>query len=274
MFRSGPQRLSNWGSAFRTLELIFHVAVRNLRGKHGNAVWSLVSAVLQTFLMVVVLYFLFKLMGLNRVAVRGDFMLFVMSGVLMFMVHVKTIGAVAMADGPTSPMMMHAPMNPVISIMAAALSALYQQMLAALVVLFLYHALITPVTIEDPIGVLGPFLLAWGSGIGIGMVFLSAKPWQPELISILTTLFMRINILASGKMVLANNVRPSLRAIFDWNPLFHVIDQGRGAIFLNYQPRYTSLEYPVYVTLGCVMIGLMAEFFTRQYASASWNKRR
>jgi hypothetical protein len=28
------------------------------------------------------------------------------------------------------------------------------------------------------------------------------------------------------------------------------------------------------VALVCVMIGLMAEFFTRQHISASWNKRR
>lgn len=62
--------------------------------------------------------------------------------------------------------------------------------------------------------------------------------------------------------------------MFDWNPLFHTIDQSRGFIFLNYGPRYTSIDYPVMVALACVMIGLMLEFFTRQHVSASWNKRR
>lgn len=274
MFRYQQKQGTGWSSAFRTLELIFHVAVRNLRSRHGNAVWGILVSIIQTVLMLVVMYFLFRLMGLHRIAVRGDFMLFVMSGVLMFMVHVKAIGAVAGADGPTSPMMMHAPMNPVISIAAAALSTLYQQVLSAIVILFLYHALFTPVSIEDPVAAMGPFLLAWISGVGIGMVLLSAKPWQPELVSLLSTLIMRINVIASGKMLLANNARPSMRALFDWNPLFHIIDQSRGHIFLNYQPRYTSIDYPIYITMVCIMIGLMAEFFTRQYASASWNKRR
>ena len=75
-------------------------------------------------------------------------------------------------------------------------------------------------------------------------------------------------------MLLANNTKPDLRALFDWNPLFHVIDQARGFIFLNYTPRYTSIEYAIDVALACLMIGLMAEFFTRQYASASWGARR
>jgi len=81
-------------------------------------------------------------------------------------------------------------------------------------------------------------------------------------------------MIASGKMLLANNAPPYIRSWFDWNPLFHTIDQGRGFIFLNYTPRFTSIDYPIYYGLVCVMIGLMAEFFTRQHASASWNKRR
>ncbi len=56
--------------------------------------------------------------------------------------------------------------------------------------------------------------------------------------------------------------------------MFHVIDQGRGHVFLNYSPHFTSISYPIFFTLTFIVIGLMAEFFTRQYASASWNKRR
>jgi len=274
MFRQQRRRKTGLWTGFETLELIFHATVRNLRSTNGNAVLGLVLSIVQSLMLVIIMYFLFELLGLRRIAVRGDFMLYVMSGVFMFMTHVKAIGAVSGADGPTSPMMMHAPMNPIISISGAALAALYQQSLAAVVILFFYHALFTPIYIDEPVGLLGLFLLSWLSGVGIGMVLLSARPWQPEMVGIVTTIITRVNMLASGKMLLVNNTPPKVRAMFDWNPLFHVIDQGRGFIFLNYQPRYTSIEYPVYVTLVCVMIGLMAEFFTRQYASASWNKRR
>lgn len=274
MFRHRPLSTSPLGKAFETLELIFHAAVRDLRKSNGNAVLGLLMTIIQSLVLVLVMYFLFQILGMRRIAVRGDFLLYVMSGVFMFMTHIKAIGAVSGAEGPASPMMMHGPMNPIISICAAALSTLYQQTLSAAVILFFYHAVFTPITIEDPVGMLGMFLLSWFSGVGIGMVLMAARPWQPELATILTTLLKRVNMVASGKMLLVNNTPPSIRAMFDWNPLFHTIDQSRGFIFLNYAPRYTSVEYPVIIAMVCVMIGLMMEFFTRQHMSASWNKRR
>lgn len=274
MFRHKPNEKSWFGLAFETTELIYHVAVRNLRRTHGNAMLGLVMSMTQALIMLLVMYFMMSLFGMRRVAVRGDFMLYVMAGVFMFMTHIKAIGAVSGADGPTSQMMMHAPMNPIISIMGAALGSLYQQTLAAGVILFVYHAAWNPVVIDEPVGMLGMYLLSWFTGIGIGMVFLSAKPWQPELIGILVTLYQRANVIASGKMVLANNLAPERRSWFDWNPLFHTIDQARGFIFLNYAPRFTDYHYAIKYAMVCIIIGLMAEFFTRQHASASWGKGR
>jgi ABC-type polysaccharide/polyol phosphate export permease len=274
VFRHKPLQKTTLGTAFETLELIFHTATRNLRKSHHNAALGLFMSVIQALMMVVIMYAMFSILGVRRVAVRGDFMLYVMSGVFMFMTHVKVIGAVASADGPTSPMMMHGPMNPIISICGAALSSLYQQTLAAMVILFAYHALWNPITIDQPVGLMGMFLLSWFCGVGIGMIFLSATPWQPETVQILRRIYQRANVIASGKMFLANNTRAELRALFDWNPLFHTIDQARGFMFLNYTPRYTSIDYAVSVGLVFVMVGLMAEFFTRQYASASWGSRR
>lgn len=273
MFRAKKIERSWIALGFETLELIYHAGVRKMRKTHHNAVLGLVMAIVQSLLMLLVMYFMMSLFGMRKVAVRGDFMLYVMSGVFMFMTHIKAIGAVSGADGPTSPMMMHAPMNPIISIMGAALGSLYQQTLSAAVILFVYHTMWNPITIDQPVGMLGMFLLSWFAGIGIGMIFLSAMPWQPEGIGIIRTLYQRANVIASGKMVLANNLVPERRSWFDWNPLFHTIDQGRGFIFLNYTPRFTHFDYAIYFALTCMMIGLMAEYFTRQHASTSWNKR-
>ena len=189
----------------------------------------------------------------------------------MFMTHTKAIGAVSSADGPTSAMMKHAPMNPIISIAAAALGVLYLQILAALIILFFYDAIFSPITIDQPIQTFGMFLLSWISGVAIGMILLSARPWSPTVIGILATLFQRANMIASGKMFVGNSLTPKRLHLFDWNPLFHTIDQGRGFVFLNYTPRNSTIEYPVKVIVVCMVIGLMLEFFTRKYASASWN---
>ncbi|PJF10035.1 ABC transporter permease [Pseudorhodobacter sp. MZDSW-24AT] len=261
-------------SAFAMLELIFHATVRSIRRSHGNAVIGLLLNILQTVIMVVVFYVMFDLLGLRGNAIRGDFLLYVMSGIFLFMTHTKAVGAVVSSDGPTSAMMKHAPMNPIIAIAAAALSALYIQILSAGVVLFIYHAAFTPITLFDPVGTMGMLFLAWGSGVAVGMVFKAAMPWQPEFIGILSTIYQRANMIASGKMFVANAMPTYVLAYFDWNPLFHIIDQARGFIFLNYNPHYSSIRYAVTVMVICILIGLMGEFYTRKHASSSWGAKR
>ncbi len=274
MFRAQAKRPSRIRSAFEFGELVYHATIRNLRKSHGNAIYGLVMNVVNAVLMLAIFVVIFWIMGLRSSPIRGDYILYVMSGVFMFLTHTKTLGAVSAADGATSPMMMHAPMNPVVAVTSAALAALYQQVLAMAVILFLYHTLWTPITIYEPVGVLGMLLLSWFSGAAIGLIFYAAKPWQPEFVGILSTIYQRANMVASGKMFVVSLMPSWRRAWFDWNPLFHTIDQTRGFMFLNYHPRYTSIDYPIKAAFVCILIGLMAEFYTRKHVSLSWSKRQ
>jgi len=274
MFRPQAKRPSRIRSGFEFLELIYHATVRNLRKNHGNAVYGLMMDVVRAILILAIFVVMFWVMGLRSSPIRGDFILYVMSGVFMFLTHTKALAAVSGADGPTSAMMMHAPMNPVVAVCSAALAALYQQLFAMGVILLLYHTLWAPISIHEPIGFLAMLLLSWFSGAAIGLIFYAAKPWQPDMVGILSTIYQRANMIASGKMFVASMLPASRRSLFDWNPLFHTIDQARGHMFLNYHPRYTSVEYPIKVALICILIGLMAEFYTRKHVSLSWQKRQ
>ncbi|WP_372886463.1 ABC transporter permease, partial [Shimia sp.] len=110
--------------------------------------------------------------------------------------------------------------------------------------------------------------------IGIGMVLLALKPWFPGFVGILTTVYQRANMIASGKMFVANTLPTFMLNMFDWNPLFHSIDQSRGFAFINYAPRNTSIEYPLLFGVVFLMLGLMGEFYTRRRASLSWSARQ
>ena len=257
-------------TAFGMLELIYHVAVRSIRKSHGNAIYGLAINIFQTVLLISVFYFMMTFLGMRSNAVRGDFVLYLMSGIFLYMTHTKAMGAVMGSESSTSAIMKHAPMNTIVAIMGAALGALYLQMLSLIVVLYVYHIVWGPISIEDPIGAMEMLLLSWMSGIAIGTCFLAMKPWSPEFATVGQTVYSRINMIASGKMFLANTLPPKMRNFFDWNPLFHTIDQARGDVFVNYVPHFSSATYPLYVTLVFLVIGLMAEFYTRQHASASW----
>ena len=131
-------------SAVSIVELIYHSAVRDVRKGHGNAFWALASNILTTVIFVLAFYLMFTVLGLKGAKLRGDFLLYMLSGIFLYLTHVKAMGAVLSADGPSSPMMQHAPMNTIVSISGAALSSLYIQVLSLVVILFAYHVGITP----------------------------------------------------------------------------------------------------------------------------------
>lgn len=273
MFRIERKR-SNWAIAWGMMELIFHAAVRNVRKTHGNAVIGLLMAIVQSSIMVGVMVFMMEVLGMRGMAVRGDFVLYMMTGVFSFMAYTQTLGAVAASDGPTSAMMKHSPMNPLVAVSAAALSTLYLQTLSACTILFLYHTLWTPITIHQPQYVAGMFIVSWLAGIGTGMIFKAATPWQPELVGTLTKIYSRLNMLFSGKMLLANATPGHILALYSWNPLFHTIDQTRGFTFENYHPHYSSVTYPIYVALALFMLGIIGEHYSNRHISLSWGARR
>lgn len=255
-------------------ELIYHTTVHNIRKSHRNATVGLLMNIMQTVIMLGAFYFMFTLLGARGSAIRGDFMLYLMSGIFLFMTHTKAMAAVVKAEGPTSTMMQHAPLNTIVTICAAALGSLYLQVLSMAVVLLLYHVLWNPVVIDQPVGAIAMLLLSWLSGVGVGLIFMSAKPWFPEGVIIVSSIYARINMIASGKMFVANSLPAHILAIFDWNPLFHTIDQSRGFIFINYNPHFSSIIYPLIVSVVLIVLGMMGESYTRKHASISWGAGR
>lgn len=251
--------------------LVYAVTVRKIRKGHGNALIGLCLAITQTLLIVAVFYFMFTVIGMRGTQIRGDFILFLMSGVFLFMTYNSAMGAVLGAEGPTAPMMQHAPMNTIVAILSSAFASLFTQTLSLVVVLGVYHLGWGPITIDQPLGALCMLLLSWFSGSCIGLIFLAFRPWAPDAVRLLHTIYSRANMIASGKMFLANAMPGFLLAWFDWNPLFHTIDQARGFTFLNYNPHYSSVLYPLQVSIVLLILGLMAEYVTRKNASLSWS---
>lgn len=256
-------------TAFQMLTLTFHWAARELTTSNRSPIFALINEVLQSMMMILVFFGMFQIMGMQSTAVRGDFLLYLMSGIFCFIVHTKAVGDIAGAEGPLSQMMLHAPMNTTVAIGARALSSIYKQLIGVTVILFVYDAVTDNVQFYRLIPAAGMFILAWASGCCIGLVLLALKPFAPKLVTLISMIYRRANMLFSGKMFLANTMPASMLPMFEWNPLFHIIDQCRGFTFLNYNPHFSSISYPIKISLIFLVIGLMAEFTSRKNASLS-----
>ena len=264
---------NGFSAAFQILRLIFVNTVRHVRKSSGSPLIGLILNMVQAVILVTVFVFMFSILGLRGTAIRGDFILYIMSGIFLFLTHNKTLAAVAGADTGASPIMQHAPMNTMIGIFSAALSTLYIQVLSVMVILGGYKLWGGDVTFENPAGAFGMLLMSWFSGAAIGMVLLAAHPWAPKVVGVIRTFYTRANMITSGKMFVANQTPGYILAMFTWNPLFHCIDQARGFTFVNYVPHTSSVAYPLIVSVILLTIGFLAEFFTRKNISASWSAR-
>ena len=256
------------------LSLLYYSIVRDIRKTDGNALRGLFKEIMQTLIMMVVFYFMINILGLRGAAVRGNFVLFLMTGIFLFMTHNRAVGKISGSGSATNPMLKHAPVSTLLLIMSAALSSIYIQMLAMGIVLLLTHVLLEPIVFYDFKGFMLCFFIAWASGAAIGLVFLALTPFAPTTINLISTVYTRANMIFSGKMFLASTLPGFILPMFLWNPLFHTIDQARGYTFINYTPRVTNLTYPIVITLSFLVIGMMLEHWARKYVSESWSRRQ
>lgn len=265
---------SNVALIFNFLEVTYHASARKVRKTHGNAIFAILLSIVQSLLFIGAFYLMFNFLGGRTAALRGNFMVYLMSGIFMYLTHIQTVRGVMTAEGSTSAMMQHAPMNTLVAICSEALSVLYIKVISVLCILLLIHTVVEPVHIDNWPGAMRMFLLSWGLGVVFGIVLMAWKPWMPDFVNIVSMVYIRANMIFSGKMFLANAMPTMLLPVFTWNPLFHVIDQTRGYVFVNYFPHNTNSAYPFYFMLGALLFGMMFESYTRKHASASWDAKR
>ena len=264
---------TKFGAAVSMMSVVYHATVFSIRKSQTNAIAALIMNIVQTLMLVAVFYIMFTILGLRGNAVRGDFLLYILSGVFMFMSNIKVLNAIYNTASSTSQLMLHSPMNVLVSVISTALGSLYIQVLSVFCVLAFYTLAVRPLDIYDPVGAFSMLLLSWFNGISVGLIFLALKPWFPQLTSVVSTFYTRANMFASGKMFLANTLPSTMLVFFTWNPLFHIIDQARGYVFINYNPHYSNSTYPLVLSCVFIVIGLMGESYTRRYASISWDAR-
>ena len=87
-----------------------------MREKHGNALLSVLVTIGQTALFTLAFYLMFAVLSVRASSIRGDFFIYTMSGVFLFMAHIETVKAISASEKSTSAIMQHAPMNTAIAI--------------------------------------------------------------------------------------------------------------------------------------------------------------
>ncbi|MEM1161602.1 MAG: ABC transporter permease [Pseudomonadota bacterium] len=248
------------------LALVYSLVVRDLRTEHKNAALGILISVAQPLVAGIIFYTFISLMGGRAGQVRGDHLTFVLIGFILFFVHIRTVAAVAGAL--RQDMMNHQRLSPFLMVCVKAISSFYKNTFALLIMLVANYLLRDVWEMQDPYRFVSAYFWAWFGGIGVGILFLAAVryfTWG----ALLQTTYVRIMFFTSGKFFVANSMPGFLRPYMDWNPMFHLLDQGRSAAFLNYTARTTNMDYPILVYVVLLVIGMLVEAYVRRNYSAS-----
>lgn len=258
-------RLTLTGSAMDMISTIMVMAAADLRKDHDHPLIGIAISILRNAALILTFWAVSGITGLSGYGIRGDSLLFVVTGIFIFQIHVTAMMAVTGAMG--SPQRASSNIVQEARILGAAIASLVQQIISMVVLLFLYDALWAPLVIDRPEGLLLCMILAWGSGVGLGMVFGGMTTWKPALWSIASQVWSRVNMIAAGSMFVVNTLPASMRPWLDWNPLLHITDQARTAAFLHYDGRFTTLAYGASLTVFMIVVGSLIQFHFRKTLS-------
>lgn len=253
----------------RLIDTLHHMTIREIRRQHQDALRGIAMNMVQIGVLVGGFYAMNVIMHQGVAPVRGDLLVYILTGVFLFQVHIQAVTAAMRAEVPSSPIMAHGGMTSMIGILAAGAASLYTQIASVAIIAGCYAIFWAPIDIDQPVRLIAIFLLSWLSGLSIGMILFAARVRSPGLASIVSQAYSRVNLLASGQMFVANTLPAFVLPWFTWNPLFHIIDQARGAAFLNYRSWLTTLDFPMAFCAVALGLGIIAEWWARRSSSYS-----
>lgn len=237
-----------------SLDIITQAAVRDVVRSGPGLTRALAQSVLQSILLVGSFFVMSGALGLSGPAIRGDLLIYLMTGVFLFNLHARTVMAVLASEGSTAEVRMYRA-SPILMTLGSALGALYVQVITALLLFFAYHVFWKAIDIRPLLNGLPLLVILWMGSIGTGQVLLAVKKIAPRMAMSLAQAWTRVAMLTSGSMFVANALPAKILPMVSWNPLFHLIDQMRGAVFVNYSSHISSAAYPAIASVCAIIAG-------------------
>lgn len=249
------------------MELVYALTVRDLRTENKSAAIGILMPAATILVASLIFYWFMNFVGGRSAPIRTDAFTFIFAGFLSFFFHTRTLSAVTAAMSSEG-LLRHKRATPFLLICVKAFGAGYK-MSFAMIILMLANYLFRDIwEMQNGLIFLYCLFLAWIGAVAIGVVFMAINryfTWG----SLIQITYLRLCFLTSGKFMVASQTPAFMRDVMGWNPLFHVLDQLRGAMFLNYAARTTDLLYPIAVYSGLLVVALLVESYVRSNYSAS-----
>ena len=240
---------------FRTFRVIMALILREIGSRDSRSSLGFLWAILDPIGTVVVLSFAFSMISKNP-RLGDNFQLYYVTGVVPFHMFTRTSNRVASSIRYSKQLLGF----PAVTVLDALFARFLLNFLVDIVVFVVlatgvvsyYHLRVSP----DVPSIISSLVMSGSLAVGVGTfnsVLFMAYPTYENIWG----MFSRPMLLASGVMILINDLPDYLFRILQWNPMAHFVGEMRHAFFPSYDSSYVTPSY-VYMIAGVTFtIGLV-----------------
>lgn len=229
--------------------------LREMASRFGNRPGGYVWAVLEPLSMIVMLAFGFSLL-LRSPSLGTSFILFYASGFLPFLVFRDVANKVQACISFSRPLMIY----PVVRWIDAVVARTVLNVLTGILVGVILFTGILLTQDTHTIIRFGPIVEAYAMvislGLGVGMCNCVLASFFPVWSSVWKVV-MRPLAIASGVILLYENLPMWVQEIIWYNPLLHALGLMRKGFYPNYHADYVSHVYVMTVAMTLITLGLL-----------------
>lgn len=254
MSRAGPsstiaEALSTQGRVVQAL------IMREMKTRFGRQRLGYVWALIEPMIYVGIFMVLFSFRG--REAPAGIPLLpFLITGVMPFMLFRDTVNRTLGSILSNRALLYFPQVTPFDLVIARALLEAGTVSFVFGVFLIAAHLTDQTLRVERPLEVIGCFALASALGLGLGTIFSSLAPLFASIERLVPTVLLRPLFFTSGLFFTADMVPAGVRDLALLNPLLHVTELVRSALFVGFESEYADPQYPLRMALVLVFLGL------------------
>ncbi len=236
-------------------DTIHALLMRELKTRFGakklGYFWAFMEPAAQASTMAI----LFSLIGRNSVA-GVPIALFLISGILPFKFFSKLLPQLAQAVSANKSLFAYRQVTAIDPIITRLIIEAVTFVVVYIVILMVMAWLGFEVWPHDLLALLGISALLLILGTGIGLIMCSAVAHWEDASKILAMVMMPM-FMISGIFFCATMIPSQYWYLLDWNPIFHVIELSRDAMFASYTTPVGNWQYVGMSALVSVSVGLM-----------------
>jgi capsular polysaccharide transport system permease protein len=243
--------------------VIWALLMRDMRTRYGQYNLGYLWAIFLPLSFIITITIIFSFIG-RRNAHGVPMEIQMLSGAVLYFGFLSTKTQIMSAYNSNKAIFVY-PMIHIIDIIISKSIIEYATYVMVLIILLsMFWVMGVPESyVDDPLKFAFYGLLSILMGISFGHIMSCIMLWFPSA-AFLNTVITRVMFFTSGVWFLLSDIPNEWRTYILYNPMAHIIDQGRGAFISAYTAPDSSLSYIIEWLIGLTVIAIILDLFSRR----------